>query len=59
MRKTKRIKNGNGEEKQTLSADRVLALLVLGDLVEGVLLALGPRAKSLHLLGDRHHFLKS
>ena len=44
------------KKQQTLSADRVLALLVLGDLVEGVLLALEPRAKSLHLLGDRHHF---
>lgn len=41
---------------QTLSADRVLALLVLRDLVQGVLLALGPRAEGLHLLRDCDHF---
>ena len=40
----------------TLSVDAVLALLVLGDLVGGVLTALLRRAESVLGLGDGNHF---
>jgi len=41
----------------TLSIDGILALLVLGDLVESVLSASLVRAESLHSLGDCDHFV--
>ena len=43
------------KRKQTLSVDGILALLVLGHLVKGVLPALAARAESLHGLGNGHH----